>query len=559
MINRSKLILLLTVWCMALLPSAIQAQPGFDQVRNHCNVQVQSRYRSVLADSQRIVFAGVALRDNAQGPCDQIVSVIGAYGYNGNLLWSKQLGFQHPVYKSGDVSPDALCKLSANRYALVSHGNLCDGTYIKARPFLYFFNQNGDSLGFAALPVTNPDALYTANTITTDAQNNILIAGIYRNHPLADTAAAWLAKFTSSGQLLWLKHLSGGDYAETALSYVERIMTGNSSGQYVLCGNKSYLDTTLRRTDDAIWKTDMQGNVIWQRNLPKYNGWVNEYSTGDHFFDIVKAVNGSGYYFAASGPKALSIPGEPGAYQTQYYCGKLSENGNVVWARTYSIDTSRSDGSLAIVQRPNGDLLIMGTSGDYGPVPDSSGVTLFCTDSLGHVKWMKLNRHYNCPNAQPEQTLVAMAIAPVSGNIVRVGGISQDGPQPGCWDTAGALSWIVYTDSLGRLNPNDTATYPLQESDVDYGPTGVVMPQKEHLRFSVYPNPVKDKLEIVLNGFAGSTSDIFVMVYDFTGKVIAQQSLSQRQINMAAFPPGIYGVQLRYKGQDWGVQKIVKL
>lgn len=558
MIKAWKLLLLLSVWCTVLLPATIQAQPGFDQVRNHCNTQIQSRYRSVLADSQRIVCAGVALRDDMQSACDQIVSVIGAYGYNGNLLWSKQLSFQHPVYKSGDVSLNALCKLQANRYALVSHGNLCDGAYIKARPFLYFFNQNGDSLGFSALPVSNPDALYIANTITTDAQNNILIAGIYRSHPLADTAAAWLAKFTGAGQFLWLKHLSGGDYVETPLSYAEKIMTGNNAGQYVLCGNKSYLASSLRRTDDAIWKTDVQGNVIWQRNLPKYIGWVDEYTPADHFFDIVKAINGSGYYFAASGPRALSIPGEPNAYQTIYYCGKLDEDGKVVWAKTYEIDTARSDGSLGIRQQRNGDLLIMGTSGDYGPVPDSSGVTLFCTDSLGHIKWMKLNRHYNCPNAQPEQTLVAMALAPVTGGIVRVGGISQNGPQPGCWDTAGAISWIVYTDSLGRLNPNDTTTYPLLESVVHYDPTGIVMPEKEHRRFEVYPNPAKDKVEIILNGFAGNAAEVSAMVYDFTGKMVVIQSLKQKQVNIATLAPGMYWVRLRYKDQDWGVQKVVK-
>src|SRR5690606_9633951 len=114
----------------------------------------------------------------------------------------------------------------------------------------------------------------------------------------------------------------------------------------------------------------------------------------------------------------------------------VDENGEMVWAKTYQIDSFHHESSTALVQKPNGDLLFMGQSAGWGS-PEAralNGASLFCTDSIGTLKWFKLTRRYNCPYPVAHFTY-SMALTP-QGGIVRGGWIGQNQPQPGCYDTA---------------------------------------------------------------------------------------------------------------------------
>jgi len=539
---------------LCLPPQRVAAQ-GFDHIYNYANSIVQSRYRTVLADSQRIILAGVARNGDSVSACNSIVSFISAYNYAGNLLWKKQLSFPGPIFNGNEIQASyALVKLEANKYAVTLNGYLCDLPNSYAHAAIFLFNGDGDSLGFYRLPSGSTET-HLPYALQTDNQHNLLMGGFFLANANSVFNPAFLAKFTPAGQPVWKKVLSEADSAAAPISTVLKILAGNRPNEYVLGGYKHYGDSTSPHTTDAIWKTDTAGNTLWQRNLPKYPGWVNSYD-GDAQLSIINASNGTGYYFATIGTKPIQFPGEDPSYRAVYYCGKLDENGQVVWAKTYELDTLGNAGGLSLAQKRNGDLLIGGASWHIITTEhrELTGCNLICTDSSGHVKWMKIHKHFSDCSYEPEQTLTAMSLSPTE-SIVRAGGISQV-DQQSCWFVAGSISWLLYTDSLGRLNANDTVTWTLKEEPVNYNPNAIKEPHKPLPGIHIYPNPGKGIFNIRLDAPAQASLSVF----DAAGKQLLRQTLkgTGAQVDLSGYPAGLYLFRLADGTGQALLQTVVK-
>ncbi|WP_118974094.1 T9SS type A sorting domain-containing protein [Taibaiella koreensis] len=554
--------------CLCLCAGRAKAQPGFDKVYSfspYPTYDLYSAIRTVLPDTQRIFLAGITIKDTIDhGSFSGLSTFLAATDYSGNVQWQKRLVFAPPYYQSSEPGLfHLLAKVKPGKYVLGTQG--WDVTTVLpsaiARPYLYFFKANGDSLKFVSIPAAHIKNEQFLHSILVDQQSNIVATGVYWDEPgpARDTIGIWLAKFDSSGTFLWRKIIVNPEVNKGAGAY--KVIGSNDGKHYVLGGVAGGMNTI--NTYFSVWKTDTAGNVIWQKNIPKATHDTSLETMGDQYFDIIPASNSSGYYFMAADVKATVVTSGPSDYRAIYYCGKLDEEGKVVWAKTYQQDTFHTVQCLGLAQRPNGDLLFMGQSFGFGSAQAkaSNGPSLLCTDSLGRVKWYKVTKRYDCP-FDPGHTFLSMKLAP-NGGIVRAGAIAQQSPQPTCFDTSGSLAWLVLTDSLGRRHPNDTVTFPITADSVIYPAdttTAIRVPDEDKPAIRLYPNPTSGTVYLELTNLPASPGLITVQLFDYMGRRLLQQKpgTTRAIIDLGPYPPGLYLLRLRYKDRDAGIQKVMK-
>lgn len=191
-----------------------------------------------LEDPEGVVVAGT----NAQGPEGGYDMCLARLSSSGDLLWQTHVG-----------TPDwDLCH------------DMCaiDGGFILVgRSF-----GTGEPAGNAWVVRTDPsgDTLWTrsiggqgldeANGVFVDPEQNIIVVGTMDVG--LETEDAFLAKYTSSGDLEWIERF-GGDSADTGLGVV-----GSPTGGYVVVGaTRSYASVP----QVLLRKFDQQGGMVWQR------------------------------------------------------------------------------------------------------------------------------------------------------------------------------------------------------------------------------------------------------------------------------------------------------
>lgn len=547
---------------------ALYAQYGFDVLEDFNTYTpgfFQSEIHSILTDDQRIVVAGLGSKNNGSINTNDRIGFLGAFDHLGNLIWKKQMVFA-PPYQSNEPygRGHSLIKLFDNVNVVGAHSydsNFALGHYIP-RPFLYFFSNNGDSLKFVPMPYDQVQHMNFLNSIVKDRQDNILAAGTYWNKPIADSAGIWLAKFDGSGNFLWRKTIIDTPYYATGAKAF-KVLNGNNVHNYLIAGIAGNPDS-MNTTPFTLWKTDTSGNVLWRKGIPWASEHLKSYeSLGDQHFDITPAIDASGYYFIATAVKTLHWPNEPTSYRSIYYCGKVDEQGEIVWAKNYERDSLHFEYGASVLQKDNGDLLFNGVSLGYN-TPEaitSSGATLFCTNSDGSVKWFKVQKHFDC-SINTVYEFQSMQF--LSDHKIALGGqVFNAYVEPGCIDSIGALAWLVVTDSLGRRFTEDTLTLPLQEEAATFpGDTTLsVDGQKSDLpQINIYPNPTKDKVYVSITDLKGNATMVKALLYDYTGRLIKTQKFktASEPIDLKGYSPGLYILMLRYKNQDIGTWKLIK-
>ena len=89
-------------------------------------------------------------------------------------------------------------------------------------------------------------------------------------------------------------------------------------------------------------------------------------------------------------------------------------------------------------------------------------------------------------------------------------------------------------------------------SNVKEGTTTVGIQNINHPIFSVYPNPVNDKI------FIKSQTTVTVKLMDITGKILLNTQLQNGSIDVSEYPVGLYLVQLQSVNGGMLVRKVVK-
>lgn len=123
-----------------------------------------------------------------------------------------------------------------------------------------------------------------------------------------------------------------------------------------------------------------------------------------------------------------------------------------------------------------------------------------------------------------------LSVAPMSGTVVPDGNL----PLTLTFD-ATTLDLIEYYATM-KLLSNDPAT-PILDVPVTLDVIGVGMDEIGKIGVMIYPNPSKDKLNIVTNGILNK-----VTITDFSGKVVF--SGSNKSIDISSYSNGVYFVKV---------------
>ncbi|MDD1660004.1 MAG: PEGA domain-containing protein [Methanomicrobiales archaeon] len=237
------------------------------------------------------------------------------------------------------------------------------------------------------------------------ADGGFIVAGSTNSFGRGDFDV-YLLRIGPTGMLLWEQNLGtradefGADVRETG------------DGGFIVTGwswsPASSTDVYLVRTDDA-------GRKLWERS---YGG------TGSDYGHAVLPLDDGGY----------AIAGSTGSFgpSVDMYLVRTGEDGRRLWEKTYG--GAGDDAGFSLLSADNGDFVIAGTTGSFGP---SSDVFLVRTGSNGTVLW---EQHFGGPGIQ-EGRAVARA---GDGGFVIAGG--TDPLLSGHWD-----AYVVRTDSHGRL------------------------------------------------------------------------------------------------------------
>ena len=237
---------------------------------------------------------------------------------------------------------------------------------------------NGDADGYAAKFDSDDNLLWakniggnsseTANSITTDSSDNVLIVGSFGgnididgdgNDDLTSNGDidGYAVKFDSDGNFVWAKNIGGSASHDEA-----RSITTDSSGNVLVGGyfwENIDIDgdgnddlTSNGRLDGYAAKFDSNGNFVWAKNIGGSSSDIVHGITTDSSDNVLV---GGGYFSGNididnDGNDDLTSNGDADGYAV-----KFNSDGNFVWAKNigssnrdtvYDITTDSSDNVL---------------------------------------------------------------------------------------------------------------------------------------------------------------------------------------------------------------------
>ena len=550
---KNRLILILTAIIGCSLSAT--AQQGFSRTYDYLDYPDSTRCATVTfsthIEENLVLVSGIT---QTGLPGNTGVSYFAAYDLNGEPIWEKKFISSDPKFiYNRPVGFRLLEKVSTDRYVCAAQGFdiSINPEYYISRPFLYYFNSNGDSLKLSHWNYDDELRLFELGGLAVDNNQNTIIGGTYySNLASVDSNGFWLAKFDAQGDFLWKTIVFDTPFYAISTTIYD-VLAGNTNN-YLICGIAG--EPNFNNTGNTVWSLDQDGNVQWRKAIPKTPDWAECEAIVGRWFRIIPALNGSGYYFTT----IASTPAYGNSCVTIYYCGKIDNNGNMLWAKTYQRDTMHHEEAVSLVQQSNGDLLFIGTSQSF-PNQLESGTSMFCTDSLGNLKWFKIDRWAVCGNVLSNQTFYDISVKN-DGDIIRGGGIATQARLP-CYDTMGDVSWLMLTDSAGRKDITDTIFISVDSitvTDIPVDPpVGMDPAEGVGSNWSVYPNPATTAITVY---YPATVRNMEVELYDITGKLLQREALEAAtlRLSLEAYTPGVYILRLMQEGRSLGVKKVVK-
>ncbi|MEZ5014622.1 MAG: hypothetical protein R2794_10050 [Chitinophagales bacterium] len=189
----------------------------------------------------------------------------------------------------------------------------------------------------------------------------------------------WLVKTDIDGNLIWQKNY-GGAGAEIGECIIQ-----TSDGGYVFSGESSSIDgdVTGQHGSGDVWvvKLDADGNIQWQKCVGG--------TELDHAYSIDETTDGGFIVLADSYSSDGDVDVNHG--EKDYLLCKLDGSGNLEWAHAYG--GSGNEWAHSVKQTPDGGYIAAGyTESNDGDVSGNHGtydVWLIKTDSIGNLEWQK--------------------------------------------------------------------------------------------------------------------------------------------------------------------------
>jgi hypothetical protein len=387
-----------------------------------------------------------------------------------------------------------------------------------------------------------------AFAVAMDAQDNIFVAGsIWHNF---DGWPCCIVKYTSNGDLCWVKKLNNDTVTVTPISLVI-----DSKGNLVVTGRTNYLDY-------QTVKYDSNGSVLWMRI---YDGGYEDYAQ-DITIDDSDNVIVTGYSDSNINWDWCTI--------------KYSPKGDIIWVKRF--DVSRDDWAHGVATDGEGNIIVCGEihrgNGHTGVLVKYTpqGDTLWTKTFVDTLQFAEVGKFVDVTTDS-------------RGNIYLVGDYAR-------WDTSGKL-WVdyyiakctplgdtVWTTRCGAgwenrasgitldrwsniIVTGTKSPYPGGPSyEIDYQSMKIgniidaVYDERTHLKdfylSQNYPNPFNPSTTIVYG--VSKSGMVRLVVFDMLGRKVAElvnefQSEGEHRayFNGTTLPSGVYFARLDFEGKQF--------
>ncbi|MBW4575909.1 MAG: SBBP repeat-containing protein [Aphanothece sp. CMT-3BRIN-NPC111] len=265
---------------------------------------------------------------------------VGKYDSSGTQLWKKQLGTANR-----DDAYDVATDSNANVYITGStRGSLAavNPTPGNEDAWVAKYNSSGTQLWKKQLSTSSYEM---SKGVATDSNGNVYITGFTGGSlaaPNQGWSDAWVAKYNSSGTLLWKKQLG-----TSSLEGASDVAVDNNGNVYI---SGSTLISGLVGNDAWIAKYNSSGTFLWKKQV----------TTANNTDDSSVATDSNGNLYISSSTNG-SFAG-PNQGQNDAWVAKYNSSGTELWKR--QLGTSVNDLSNHIAIDKNG--LVYITGGTYG-------------------------------------------------------------------------------------------------------------------------------------------------------------------------------------------------
>lgn len=336
----------------------------------------------------------------------------------------------------------------------------------------------------------------------------------------------WIVKLNAAGNVQWDKTI-GGIKADFCYAVVQ-----SNDGGYLVAGD-SQSDISGDKTENSkgitdYWlvKLDNSGNIQWDKTI------------GGNMYESPSALqktSDGGYIVGGSSPSGISgdkTQASKGAYD--YWIVKLNASGNIQWDKT--IGGNSGEGLSSLQQTVDGGYILGGSSysdisGDKTEFKKGAGNDYWIVkvDAGGNVQWDKTIGGFDSDDL--------FDIKEVKKDVYVMGGTSVSDMSADKKENSRGYSdyWIV--SLVYKITGGITSTEHEYTS---------LNSRKE---FIVYPNPVKDMLNVYVKG------KTTVSLIDASSKILITKTIENfGVIDVARLPNGLYYLKNAATGE---VQKII--
>ncbi len=362
--------------------------------------------------------------------------------------------------------------------------------------------------------------------ITSDINNNIYLAGVSVGTFMFDTCQvnglggydAFLGKFDSSGQCIWVKNTLGiGNEKGTCIS-ISTLGTIYLGGVY--SGDPIVFGDTLNSIGqmdeyDFISKFDTTGNKIWTKQLSC--GAMNNMSG----ISSIATDNNDNVYFTGNFAYSCTLDAfvfnAPTTAVRNSYIAKLDSSSNVVWAKK-GLGPTNNWGSAIFVDSEDYSYV----TGFYTDTVNFSDCSSINTGGNGYM--IKLDSLGNCMCINNVKNITPSSIVVDSSNIWLTGFFSN---------TA-----LFGTYTLSTANPTEIF---VANSTICPVYTGISDLSKFENNFLIYPNPSREFFNI-----QNIECEKFkVEIFNSFGQLVDGENINKsEQINISKLKQGIYYVKV---------------
>ncbi len=396
---------LLTFLAVFFIASNIIAQPNWAWVKS-AGTSSDDQATSVVRDSQGNVYlTGYFTGTISFGSGNNLISsggtdmFIAKYTNNGGLVWAKKAGGTG-ADKGVDIKMDnqgyiyILGWHAASAFFGTTQIDNADG----AKSFIAKYDDTGQLIWVKKLGGY-------ARTFTIDGANNLFISASFGATIKVETTQItangyddiWMGKFTSNGNLSWIREMYGSNGSETPVAITTSadnkvLLTGRFDGSCIFDGGGSTISNAggTGNEDMFLVKYDTSGSFQWVR---QFSAQVSNQSSTKSL-----AVDASGNIYIAGiftgniniGSSLLISNGNSDAF-----VAKLTPDGSTcTWAKKFG--SAAADGAMGIGIDGSNNVFIAGFYSDsltigniLLPQPGTSGAFIAKYNTSGDFQWAK--------------------------------------------------------------------------------------------------------------------------------------------------------------------------